>query len=160
MSGDLDVLIDAYALRAVVDGLAARLAAHRARDGHQQLLRLIQQQELAIKPWRERSYTRANVDFHEAILHLSGNSFVIDQAPLLRMTAHVFAPVALIQPSTAVRAIREHSLIAEAIGSGDHDASEMLARRHIETTALELEAMKEGGSSTLCQHPSAASADI
>jgi DNA-binding GntR family transcriptional regulator len=97
-------------------------------------------QRAALDPWSPRAYTGANVDFHEQILHLSGNDFVIAQAPLLRMTAQVFAPVALVDPVRAVRAIGEHEAIAGAIEAGDAAGAERLARAHIQTTIDQLHA--------------------
>jgi len=143
VSGDLDTLLDAYALRAVVDGLAARLLAENAgRDDlarHvRSLRRTIDVQRATLDPWRAREYTASNVDFHEEIVHLSGNEFVVGQLPILRMTAQVFAPVALVEPGSARRAIAEHTAITDAIEAGDSAEAERLARAHIEATTAEL----------------------
>lgn len=148
VSGDVETLLAAYELRAVLDGLAARLAARsrpnpsRCRD----LRRVIATQRSALEPWVPRAYTGANVDFHEQILYLSGNEFVIAQAPVLRMTAQVFAPVALIEPANAMRAITEHEAIAAAIEAADEHDAERVARAHIQTTIDELRAGRDGGS--------------
>jgi DNA-binding GntR family transcriptional regulator len=142
VNGDVETLLQAYELRAVLDGLAARLAARsrpspsRCRD----LRRIIATQRAALDPWSPRAYTGANVDFHEQLLYLSGNEFVIAQAPVLRMTAQVFAPVALIEPANARRAITEHETIAAAVEAADEDEAERLARAHIQTTIDELRA--------------------
>jgi DNA-binding GntR family transcriptional regulator len=144
VTGDLDTLLDAYELRAVVDGLAARLAAERPNSELVRYLhRAIEVQRAAVDPWSPRDYTQSNVDFHEQIVHLSGNEFVINQRPILRMTAQVFAPVALVRPESALRAIREHTAIADAIEAGDGPAAERLARAHIEATIAELRKKKE-----------------
>ncbi|MFD4195001.1 MULTISPECIES: GntR family transcriptional regulator [Amycolatopsis] len=144
ITGDLDTLLDAYQLRAVVDGLAARLAAENNRGGGliRQLRRAIEVQRAAVDPWTPRDYTDSNVDFHEHVIHLSGNDFVIGQLPILRMTAQVFAPVALVRPESAIRAIAEHTAIADAIEAGDGQAAERLARAHIEATISELKQKK------------------
>jgi len=143
VSGDLDTLLEAYELRAVVDGLAARLAAERG-DPHQgrHLRQAIRLQQAAVEPWQPQDYTQFNVDFHEQIMHLSGNSFVLGQAPILRMTAQVFTPVSLVRPEHASRAIQEHVAIADAIEAGDGPAAERLARAHIEATMTQLRATR------------------
>ncbi len=139
VTGDLATLLDAYQLRAVVDGLAARLAAEKfPGDRVRPLRRAIDVQRTAVDPWVARDYTQSNVDFHEEIVHLSGNDFVIGQLPILRMTAQVFAPVALIRPESAVRAIAEHTAITDAIEAGDGADAERLARAHIEATIRQL----------------------
>ncbi|GAA4910190.1 GntR family transcriptional regulator [Actinomycetospora succinea] len=148
VTGDVATLLQAYELRAVVDGLAARLAARlrpspaRCRD----LRRVIATQRAALEPWSPRAYTGANVDFHEQILYLSGNEFLVGQAPLLRMTAQVFAPVALVDPARAQRAIAEHEGIASAIEDGAEDDAERLARAHVQTTIDELRAEHDADS--------------
>ncbi|MEJ2864447.1 GntR family transcriptional regulator [Actinomycetospora flava] len=142
VTGDVETLLAAYELRAVVDGLAARLTA-RSRPGPtrcRDLRRTLAAQRAALDPWSPRAYTGANVDFHEQILHLSGNEFLVAEAPVLRMTAQVFAPVALVDPARARRAIAEHEAIASAIEAGREDDAERLARAHIRTTIDELRA--------------------
>ncbi|MDL5157689.1 GntR family transcriptional regulator [Actinomycetospora termitidis] len=146
VTGDVPTLLAAYELRAVHDGLAARLAA-RARPGAarcRDLRHVLTTQRGALDPWSPRAYTGANVDFHEQILHLAGNEFLLAQAPLLRMTAQVFAPVALVEPARARRAIGEHEAIADAIAAADEAAAERLARAHIQTTIDELRQVHEG----------------
>ncbi|NMO92302.1 GntR family transcriptional regulator [Actinomycetospora sp. TBRC 11914] len=155
VSGDVGTLLQAYELRAVVDGLAARLAAQAVPGPSRcrELRHVIATQRAALDPWSPRTYTTANVDFHEQILHLSGNGFVIAQAPVLRMTAQVFAPVALIEPAHAVRAIGEHEAIAGAIEAGDAPGAERLARAHIQTTIDQLRATHGGVASAGADRP-------
>ncbi len=139
VTGDVPTLLAAYELRAVVDGLAARLAARRpAAARAARLDRLIAEQRAALDPWAPGLYTRANVEFHEQIVHLTGNEFVIAQAPILRMTAQVFAPVALIERAGASRAVGEHEAIHDAIVSGATVDAERLARAHIDSTIEQL----------------------
>ena len=144
VTGDVNTLLDAYELRAVVDGLAARLAAERSTTGRARpLRRAIEIQRTAVDPWSPRDYTQANVDFHEEIIHLSGNEFVLNQLTILRMTAQVFTPVALIRPENALRAITEHSAITDAIEAGDGPEAERLARGHIEATIRQLKESRD-----------------
>lgn len=152
VTGDVATLLQAYELRGVVDGLAARLAARAAPSAARcrDLRRIIATQRSALEPWTPRTYTAANVDFHEQILHLGGNDFVIAQTPLLRMTAQVFAPVALVGPASAARAIGEHEAIASAIEAADEDEAERLARGHIQATTDQLRA---GAASPAGPHP-------
>lgn len=139
VTGDVDTLLDAYELRAVVDGLAARLAAERSSTKRvRDLRRTIDVQRAAVDPWSPRNYTQSNVDFHEEVIRLTGNEFVLNQLTILRMTAQVFAPVALIGPDSALRAIAEHTAITDAIEAGDGPEAERVARAHIDTTIRQL----------------------
>lgn len=139
ISGDVQTLLAAYELRAVVDGLAARLAAAnvsvpRLRD----LRQVIAAQRKAVDPWNPRGYSKLNVDLHEMIAQMSNNEFVIAQTSIIRMTAQVFAPVSMIEPSSALRAIDEHTAIVDAIELADGVTAERLAREHIEKTIHQL----------------------
>jgi len=141
VSGDVRALLDAYELRAVVDGLAARLAASAATPSRiAELHRSIERQLSALQPWNPERYTQCNVDFHCDILMITGNEYLIDQKPLIRMTAQVFRPVALVQADVAETAIRQHQGILEAIAAGDQSAAEDRARSHIQTTIDRLRA--------------------
>lgn len=139
---DLASLLEAYELREVVDGLAARLAAIRGAtpEWTAHLERTVQIQKRALEPWDSRSYTLANVDFHSQIALMSANRFVIGQMSIIRMTTQVFAPVALLDRSRAVSAIEEHERILAAIVAGNADDAERLARLHIRATINRLNA--------------------
>lgn len=149
VTGDLPTLLAAYEVRAVVDGLAARLAAERPAPASRvrELYAVVARQRAALDPWEPHTYTALNVAFHEDVVHLSGNEFVVAQTPVLRMTAQVFAPVALVERDSAVRAVAEHTAIVGAIEAGDGPAAERLARAHIETTISELRARAQVSSS-------------
>lgn len=133
---NLPSLISAYQVRAVIDGLAARLAAERELDASwfAHVRRTIAEQESALDPWDREAYTRANVDFHAQIAHMSNNEFVVAQLNLVRVTTQVFAPVALLTRERAVEAVAEHRAVVEAIEARDTDRAEAVARRHIQRT--------------------------
>src|SRR5690606_20160055 len=68
VSGDVDTLIAAYQLRAVVDGLAARLVAEGPQHTRtRELWQAIDLQKRAIEVWDPRQYSTSNVAFHERI---------------------------------------------------------------------------------------------
>ncbi|MBK1789135.1 GntR family transcriptional regulator [Prauserella cavernicola] len=144
ITGDLPTLLKAYELRAVIDGLAARLVAERNDPASGRLLgRAIEAQLGTLDPWEPREYTQSNVDFHEHVLHLSENEFLVKQSAIIRLTAQVFAPVALVGPDAARRAIGEHRAVVDAIDAGDGPAAERLARAHIEATITQLRSRED-----------------
>lgn len=128
-------LIDAYHLREVVDGLAARLVTDRqAPQIGPVLRRWIVRQRTAFDPWDPIAYTDANVGFHAAILEAAGNEFLVPQLALLRVTLQVLTPRARITRERVRDAIEEHETIVTAIVSGDPSSAERLAREHIQAT--------------------------
>ncbi len=89
-SADLTRLIDAYAVREVLDGVAARFAAERASDADIAKLRAhVAGQGTVVDPWDPKAYTQSNVDFHMAVMNTAGNASLIAFVPLLRMTSQV-----------------------------------------------------------------------
>jgi len=139
IQADYGRLIDAYALREVIDGLAARLAAERSPDAVDRvLIPTIELQKQAMEPWEPVVYTRANVDFHTAIIELSANEFLAGQLPIIRMTSQIFTPISLIAKDRAELAIQEHLAIADAIRRGAGAEAERLAHSHIRRTVSRL----------------------
>jgi DNA-binding GntR family transcriptional regulator len=135
VSGDRKRLLAAYEMRAVVDGLAARLSAARVTPAELQLLRtILERQRRATEPWNAALYTASNVEFHLQLMYFSDNSYVVGQQNLLRLTAQMFAPVAVLEPAEALRAIDEHTRILDAVAAGDGALAEQLAREHIQHT--------------------------
>lgn len=128
-------LLNAYAMREMLDGLAARQAAERnACAAEARLFLLIARQRQALAPWSPSDYMQLNVDFHAAVVELAENEFLTAQLTLIRMTTTVFAPAVLICPERARPAVEAHHAVAVAIAAGDGEAAERLARQHIRAT--------------------------
>jgi len=151
VSADFKSLLDAYELREVIDGLAARLAAER---GHAQaaarLEPLLAAQRSALEPWMPSQYTKANVQFHAAIFELANNEFLHGQLPIVRMTAQVFSPKALLSKERVYSAIAEHVDMTDAITGGDGPRAEALARGHIRHS---ITALRETGAGAARAEP-------
>jgi DNA-binding GntR family transcriptional regulator len=135
VAGDRHRLLAAYELREVIDGLAARLVAARAGAGASRpLAERIAVQRRALDPWQPRQYTAANIAFHQAILELSGNEFLVAQLPIVHMTSQVFMPFEVVEHGRATQAVEEHEAILTAITAGDGATAERLARKHVHRT--------------------------
>lgn len=139
VSADIKKLLDAYQLREVIDGLAARLAA-RSEDieARRALTKMVADQHAALEPWHVASYVLSNVEFHVAVIELADNEYLAGQIPLVRMTSQVFMPVGPVEKERATLAVSEHQLVAEAIAAGEAEEAERLARAHITTTIKRL----------------------
>ncbi|HVV89490.1 MAG TPA: GntR family transcriptional regulator [Solirubrobacterales bacterium] len=132
ISLDLEAVIQAYRLREVLDGLVTRLAAERRPPGlREELERFVDMQEAGIAADEMQAYTEANVGFHLALWNASDNEFVLTECHILRMTAQLFVPRAVVPPQVASVAVQSHREIIEAVAAGDGDRSESLARDHI-----------------------------
>lgn len=137
---DAASLLDAYAMREVVDGLAAREATKRIdADAIVHLNDLIEQQRRSISPWVPQDYTALNVQFHTAIIATAQNKFLSRELPLVGITSHVFTPSSSLNRDRAALAIEEHTGIVAAIEAGDGAQAEIVARAHIRTTLNHLE---------------------
>jgi DNA-binding GntR family transcriptional regulator len=139
VTADLTALLDAYEVREMVDGLAARLTARRGDPADwRRLERALTAQEAAFDPWTPAAYTAGNVEFHRAIVEGTDNEHVLALLPLVRMTSQIFTPLKLIDEARARTAVAEHRTIAAAILAQDAGKAEVLARAHIHTTLEEL----------------------
>lgn len=140
---DLGQFLDAYAIREMLDGLAAREAAGRASEAEiRNLFEIVDRQRAAIDPWNQSEYTSLNVEFHATIFDLTGNKLLSRDLPIIRMTSQVFRPKSLLDHRRAVQAVDEHTQIAEIIREGDPEAAENVARQHIRRTIDGLNAIR------------------
>jgi DNA-binding GntR family transcriptional regulator len=132
-------LLDAYALREMLDGLAARLAAEQsANQAHARLDPLLARERLALQPWAAGDYTLANVALHATIVEMAHNQFLDGQLGILRMTSQIFAAAAEQAEARARTAAQAHEQLIEAIAQGDGEAAERVARAHIRATLIGL----------------------
>ena len=135
VSGDVDTLIEAYRVREVIDGLAARVVArHPDDDALAHLEEVIERQRRTLDPWQPQVYGPLNVEFHGTILRLAGNEYLSRQTSVLHMTANVYVPYRVLDESRVAQAIGEHERILQALRAGDPAAAEAEARAHIATT--------------------------
>ena len=142
-------LIDLYAIREVLDGLAARTMADRGFDDQTQamLAEFVGAIELAGAPFRGHEYFITHVRFHATIMERCGNGRLASQLPLVRMTAASLRdsfPKFVTENSrtsaaaareTAHAAHQEHLRIYEAIVRRDPEEAERAARAHIASAA-------------------------
>lgn len=124
-------LEDIYAIRAVLEGLAARQAAENPDPAKAAQLHAILA-ELAKKTADYRVYHEAAGRFHDAVFGLSGNHRL--QAMYHTLT-HQVARLRTLSLAVSKRpevSLREHRRIAAAILRGQGAEAERLMRSHIE----------------------------
>jgi DNA-binding GntR family transcriptional regulator len=135
---DRSVFLSAYEPRAVIDGLAARLAAGHVGPGIEQRCEgILEEQRAAVNSEDRLRYMRANVSFHTAIIDGSGNPLLRKYQWLVRSTSR---SAALLGFERMRQAVEEHGVILAAVCSDDPERAEHVARAHVRATieALEL----------------------
>jgi DNA-binding GntR family transcriptional regulator len=130
---------DVYAVRAVLEGLAARLAAEHRTD--EQLARL----DAIVAEMKEQA-DRADSNglfatgrrFHELVLEASANAKLV---PLMELMRSQIERIRLLRMQVSSRThdvYREYVAIADAIRRGDGAAAEAEMRAHVERPRVEL----------------------
>jgi DNA-binding GntR family transcriptional regulator len=133
-------LDDAYRVRAVLEGLAARQAAERQRRGELapaaigKVEALARTADRATRAGRLGAAVDANRAFHLAIVELSGN--VELRAALLPVwdRVHITTRASLGEGDRSTRVDREHDEILTAIRAGRAGTAGRLAEAHVEGT--------------------------
>ncbi len=125
-----------YAMRSVLEGLAARRAAEcNAERAARQGPALIEAGHRAVASGSFAKMIVADTRFHEFLYALSGNDLVAPAlATHLTYTQRVMGEV-LVGNEKPADIWREHAQILEAVCGGDGDRAEALARRHISDAA-------------------------
>ena len=129
---DLDHVRHMYEVRAVIEGLAFRLAAERnpkaAADRGPALIRAGRQ---AVASGSYSEMIAADMAFHDVIYALSGNPLV---APAMEthwtQTQRVMGEV-LMRDNKPRDIWDQHEALLAAVAAGDGETAERLARRHI-----------------------------
>lgn len=121
---------DMFAARAVLEPLAARLAADRASDADlAQLRRLL---DLARAATGEGDFVRVaelNSDLHRQVVRMSGNRWLEQFS--VAMYRHVHWVFRLGASARAAHSWREHVRLVEALEAHDTDAAERAASDHV-----------------------------
>lgn len=132
---DHNQLAELYAVRAELEGFAARLAARHATDEEVRLLRSMVDDDSALKH-DPKALSRANRRFHKQIHLASHNRYLVQQLDLVHRSMALLATTSLTFDGRGVQTIEEHSAIVEAIASGDGDAAYDALKTHISTAFL------------------------
>jgi DNA-binding GntR family transcriptional regulator len=132
-----------YAVRGALDGLAARLAAARAAAGRldrgavARLRALLSEQAGAVRDRDYARFSRADIEFHDAVLAASGNG------TLQRTLEAIYGQILVLRLRTlnlaerAAPSVEEHTRVVDAIDRGDPDGAEAAARAHVELVSAD-----------------------
>lgn len=141
-------LIELYELREALEGMAARLAATRMTTAAVSELKALMDQhraDVAREHWQVYFQQEGDLDFHYRIVRASGNERLIgllcdDLYHLARMYRCQFG----MKSDRARDALKEHSLVVDAIADGDGELAELLMRRHVRVSRQAVEGKMRG----------------
>lgn len=144
----LDELLEIYQVREALEGMACRLAAENMSDTdisdlHQLLL--VQMESSELQKGHAYYQKEGDLDFHFRLVQGSQNSKLIhllcdELYAKVRMYRYQFGMVS----PRAVDAYAEHQHIVRAIADRDGEMAEMLMRRHIRASRLNVERQIRG----------------
>jgi len=136
-AADGAVLLSAYAVREVLDGAAARLAARHAGPGtHRRCQEALDDHRAAIDAGDRLRSMRADISFHASLVDGSANAVLRRHWLLVRFTTR---SAMLLTPAQLHGSIGEHEAILTAARSGEPEPADRAARAHVRATIAALE---------------------
>ncbi len=142
-------ILELYQIRAVLEGLAARLASERMDEKMlEQINNTISQHDLkTIQNEDYDSFTKLNRKFHSLIWEASGSPKLESLLANLYDACNQYRNLSMLVSGRPDSIFNEHSAIVNALKLRDCDEAERLARIHYENTSLALIAAIENRSS-------------
>ncbi|SON57694.1 putative HTH-type transcriptional regulator YdfH [Hartmannibacter diazotrophicus] len=127
-----DQIIEIIEAWAALEAIAARLVALNARPEEVSALRdLFTDSNVEdFGPEALGEYSRANLDFHQAIIRLSGSQTLIDLTEDLLLHVRGIRQIAIGRAERRRRSIDDHFGIIDALEKRDADRAEALSRQH------------------------------
>lgn len=127
-----DEILEVYAVRSVLDGLAARLAAEGMPTAeYDHLVWLNAHLRTAAEAGDYENVLHLNIEFHEAICRASRNAVLLQYLKQINDRVGRFRGSVLSYPGRAVEAVAEHDALLHAIAQRDPDEAERIARAHM-----------------------------
>jgi DNA-binding GntR family transcriptional regulator len=124
-------VIELIAAWAALESMAARLITQNAKDEDiaalRQMFATFEDGELKAKL---DEYSEVNIEFHQTIIRMSGNSVLIQLAENLFTHMRMIRRKTIAEMNRADRSIRDHMNIIEALEARDTARAEELVRNH------------------------------
>jgi DNA-binding GntR family transcriptional regulator len=124
-------VIDLIIAWAALEAMAARLVTHNARDDEiAALRRMFATFENGKVRAHLDEYSDINIEFHQALIRMSGNTTLVDLAENLFTHMRMIRRKTIGERDRADRSIRDHMQIIEALEARDAARAEILVRDH------------------------------
>jgi len=136
-------LCELYQIRESLEGMACRLAAERMTPADVDELRRVleaHERDEAFQAGRGYYQQEGDYDFHYRIVQASGNQMLIRMlCDELYQLARMYRIQYSTTPNRPRQAFTQHHRILDAIADGDGELAELLMRRHIRASRLNIE---------------------
>jgi DNA-binding GntR family transcriptional regulator len=130
---DASEIEDVFVVRQALDGLAARLAAHRITPSELSRLRVIvDTMREAIESGRREQIILANQRFHDVIYSAAGNQALARVAGDLRDFVRRFTTLPFASPDRVEHVLAEHEAVLAALEHHDPEAAQSASNAHLE----------------------------
>ncbi len=128
---DHQSIMELYAMREVLEGTAAALAARHASEAEIAILceMLNREAEIAAHPDQLAAH---NVQFHQILFRAAHNRYLLKTANALRDSMALMRGTTMTVAGRADSALDEHTALATAIQARDATGAEAAARAHIQ----------------------------
>jgi DNA-binding GntR family transcriptional regulator len=127
-----DEVLEVYAVREMLEGLAAQLAALGILPTElDRLVWLNERLRAAAEAGDAKAMTQLNIEFHEAICKASRNTLLQEFMRRILEWVRRFADTTLSFPGRGLEAVAEHEALIDAIRARDPEAAERIAREHM-----------------------------
>jgi len=127
---DHNQLAELYAVRAELEGLAARLAAQHAAEEEIRVLHRMVEHDRGLVDDPD-GLSRANRRFHKQIHLASHNRFLVQQLELVHRSMALLATTSLAAEGRGRMALEEHEAIVRAIEARDGAAAAAALKAHL-----------------------------
>jgi DNA-binding GntR family transcriptional regulator len=134
-------ILDLYEVREAIEGMAARLCAHRGNnDLLAKLDEAIETMSRQVKVLDMDGYSRTDARFHELILSGASNERLSDHYRLLFQHLHrgLLSSIVTRRAGRMERSLAEHAEIMRALHAHDPRGAEDAMRNHVQRGRLEL----------------------
>ena len=126
-------VVELYEMRAVLEGLAAKMAARSASDLElQALAKLNTQMAQAIDVPAQMA--QLNRNFHRLLFNAAKNRYLLQAVSMVQKTLLVVGPSTLTEVSRASAVIEEHARVIEALMAREGAKAEAAMVAHIEAS--------------------------
>ena len=128
----IEDILEVYAVRENLEGLAARLAAKNRTTEHVEGMKVaLEQMRQAVANERISELAHLNLVFHRAVREASENRLLERFLGQVEHGVRRFGDTTLRLPGRAEETLKEHGRIVEAIAAGDTEAAENCSINHM-----------------------------